>query len=73
MVLTVAVVGKLDDSSCLLFFFFSAFLFSSVLFFFFCVLGWALFIEPVGVASPWSQGAGRGAVVGERLSGERLM
>ena len=60
MVLTVAVVGKLDDSSCLLFFFFSAFLFSSVLFFF-CVLGWALFIEPVGVASPWSQGAGRGA------------
>ena len=31
MVLTVAVVGKLDDSSCLLFFFFSAFLFSSVL------------------------------------------
>ena len=64
MVLTVAVVGKLDDNSCLLFFFFSAFLFSSVLFFFFCVLGWALFIEPVGVASPWSQGAGRGAVVG---------
>ena len=36
MVLTVAVVGKLDDSSCLLFFFFSAFLFSSVLFFLLC-------------------------------------
>ena len=29
----------------------------------FGVLGWALFIEPVGVASTWSPGAGRGAAV----------
>ena len=34
----------------------------------FGVLGWALFIEPAGVASSWSRGAGRGAAVGERLS-----